>query len=555
MHLNSAASSQLDIIYCNHEQAVVSAADGYAKAADFSLPGLAIVTSGPGVTNTITAVASAFFDSVPIILLSGQIKSDYLNRYSVRSYGPQEVPHAELLRPITKLTFTYNPSEVDNQSLAQNLALAMTGRKGPVHIDIPLDVQAQDLKTVSDVNEVVAAYHLILGSEIDHQDTLSPDVLNALASSQRPVLVLGNGLKIASVPQDTIDTLVNRLGCPILLTWASIDLLEYSHPLCFGCAGGLAGVHSNRILQAADLIIFLGTRLDLLTTGFSPENYGKNARRFVVELDPNERSKYAHIPSIQPIAQDVRVVARDLCHAVPPPQNILHKWLTQCRAWQAENQKAEDREFADKKLSIYHVANLTSGCNAARYIVPTAAGYAIEGFARFYKALKNSRFSWAGHVLGSMGLAIPSAIGASARLQTCVVCVDCDGGLLLNVQELLTIRANPQLAIAIIVLNNNGYTSIRVSQSRAFKRNFGAGPDSGLASMDFASLAEISGLRYMPCSTHAQLENSINEICSSSRVFIDVFLDDDDYRGPAISTIFDDNGIPYSTPLEEVSWR
>jgi len=556
MHLNRAAGGSMQIIYCNHEQAVVAAADGYAKASDYKCPGLAIVTSGPGVTNTTTALVSAFYDSVPMFLISGQVKSCDLNLYGVRSFGPQETPHSELLRPISKLSFVYDPATVSNVQLGQYLALAVTGRKGPVHIDVPLDIQARDVKTYADIAEVLSIYQAILADDHAQSDPLPADLFEALQVAQRPVIVLGNGLKIASVASAEITELVNQLGWPALLTWASMDVIEHHHPLNFGCAGGLAGVHSNRILQSADVIIFLGTRLDLLTTGFKPESYGKNARRFVIDCDPAERSKYAHVQGLVGIPIDVRAAVKALRAFATTQRRDHEAWLSQCCRWRHDNQIAEDRAFQKPRLTSYHVAKLISRASTTRYIVPTASGFAVEGFARFYKAGAGSRFAWAGHVLGSMGLAIPSAIGASARLGKIVACVDGDGGFLFNMQELYTLKANPQLAIAIFVLNNRGYASISMSQQRAFKQNFGADADSGLAPIDFEPLAKIGGLDYIACHSYNELEIAIERIKSDSRVLIDIYLDDDDhYRGPAISTKFDENGVPYSTNLEDIAWR
>jgi acetolactate synthase-1/2/3 large subunit len=555
MHLNRAAGQGLKITYCNHEQAVVAAADGYSKAADFTLPGLAIVTSGPGVTNTVTSLASAYYDSVPLILLAGQIKSSDINRFGVRSYGAQEVPHHDLLRPITKLSFTYDPDLVTNADLAHNIALSMMGRKGPVHIDVPLDVQPLDIKTDADVEEVVALYNMHIEQDALQSCIMPDELINQLKTAQRPLVVLGNALKIASVPDDLIANLLEHLGFPVLLTWASMDLLDYTHPMVFGCAGGLAGVHSNRILQAADLIIFLGTRLDLLTTGFNPACYGKNASRYVFECDGPELSKYQNVQGLMGIKADVRAAIRSLLEADIAPTENFYPWISQCRSWLSENYQAEYQEFAKPCLNIYHVASLIGSAKTIPYVVPTASGFAIEGFARFYKPTNGSRFAWAGHVLGSMGLALPSAIGATTRLQRCVACVDGDGGLLLNVQELYTLRANPDLPIALFILNNIGYESIARSQSRAFNSNFGATAQTGLAEIDFASLAHIAGLDYNACHSYEDLKEAVSRIRPSSRVLIDIFLEGDDYRGPSIATKFDDQGRPYSTPLEDVAWR
>jgi len=555
MHLNRSAAEQLEMIYCNHEQAVVAASDGYTKAADFSLPGLAIVTSGPGVTNTITSLASAYYDSVPLILISGQVKSADINIFGVRSYGAQEVPHSELLRPITKVSFTYHPSIISNSELACNLALAMSGRKGPIHIDVSLDVQSMNVKKDADVLEVVKLYNSLITQDSSQTYKLPEDLIDSLQAAQRPLLVLGNGLKIASISNETVAELVAHMGVPVLLTWASMDMLNHDHPLVFGCAGGLAGVHSNRILQAADLILFLGTRLDMLTTGFNSAAYGKNARRFVFECDEAELSKYASITGITGIQSDVRAVTRELLATQITSPLAYTQWISQCQSWEAENLQSEEKEFSNSKLNTYHVAALISSSAETRYVVPTASGYAIEGLARFYKTTNGSRFAWAGHVLGSMGLAIPSAIGASARLKQCVACVDGDGGFLLNMQELYTLRANPDLPIAIFVLNNRGYASISQSQTRAFQQNFGASAQSGLAEIDFEPLAELAGLNYVACHTYESLVTAIAGIKPNSRMLIDIFLDEDAYRGPSITTKFDDQGRPYSTELEEISWR
>ena len=556
MHINHAAgASNLNVIYCNHEQAVVAAADGYTKAADFTVPGLAIVTSGPGVTNTVTSLASAYYDSVPLYLLAGQIKSGDINRFDVRSYGAQEVPHTELLRSITKLSFSYDPAIISNAELAFNLALAMTGRKGPVHIDIPLDIQTLEVKGLTDVKEVVSLYRKQLDQDANQIFILSDELITQLATAKRPLLVLGNGLKIASNPRDLTEALIMHLGFPVLLTWASMDLLDYDHPMAFGCAGGLAGVHSNRILQTADLIIFLGTRLDLLTTGFNPASYGKNAERIVFECDDAELKKYSTVVGLTGVKADVRAAVRALLATKPQDHHSCASWVEQCKSWQQENQEAENKEFFPPRLNTFHVASLIASSATTQYVVPTASGYAIEGFARFYKTTNGSRFAWAGHVLGSMGLAIPSAIGASARLKNCVVCVDGDGGFLLNMQELYTLRANRDLSIAIFILNNRGYSSISQSQNRAFQLNFGATAESGLAEINFEIIARLGDLKYVECNTYTSLKETIAEINANSRILINIFLDDDKYRGPSITTRFDAQGRPYSTDIGEVSWR
>jgi acetolactate synthase-1/2/3 large subunit len=555
MHLNRSAGESLSIYYCNHEQAVVAAADGYAKASEYMCPGLAIVTSGPGVTNTITSIASAYFDSVPLVLLAGQVKSTDLNIYGVRSYAAQEVPHQALLAPVTKASFTYHPDKVSNFTLASKLALAMTGRKGPVHIDLPLDVQAMNVKKDEDVMEVLSTYRRILEDDKSQTIVLPEELIANLKVAKRPLLVLGNALKIASISKVDVSNLIDHMGFPVLFTWASMDLIDYQHPMAFGCAGGLAGIHSNRIIQNADLILFLGTRLDLLTTGFNIESYGKYAKRFVFDCDTAELEKYSKVENLVGIKSDIRALIRSLKLMVPSKFCVRTDWISQCQSWQTENQQFEDFEFSEEKLNTFHVSSLIASSEITNYVVPTASGYAIEGFARFYKTTRGSRFAWAGHVLGSMGLALPSAIGASVRLKKCVACVDGDGGFLLNMQELYTLRANPQVPIAIFILNNLGYLSISQSQNRAFQRNFGANPNSGLSEIDFEVLASLGYLSYVECKTYISLKEAIAGLNSNSRILINIILDEDTYRGPSITTKFDTQGLPYSSDIGDVSWR
>ncbi|MFL9886081.1 thiamine pyrophosphate-binding protein [Paraburkholderia agricolaris] len=552
MHINRAADeSTLRMIYCNHEQAVAAAADGYAKAKDYVVPGLAIVTSGPGVTNTITSVASAYYDSVPMFVLAGQVKRADINAHGVRSRGAQETPHLELMQQVTKCAFRYQPAEVDDATLAANLAQAVTGRKGPVFIDIPLDVQAEVVPDAEARLEKIAA---LIAAAV-HKDHEIPEaavsaIIEGLQTARKPVLVVGNALRIAGISRASIKELVEKIGVPTLFTWASFDLLAHDHPLNFGCAGGLAPTHSNQIMQSADYVVFLGTRLDLLTTAFNPANYGKNARRIVVELDEKEIAKNAGLPNTTFFNDNVAGVVDALL--VRAPAIDTKDWLAHCKTLLAKDREDEQAAFGAPRLTTYQISNVLSASRVGKYVVPTASGYAIEGIARFFKPTEGASFAWAGHVLGSMGLGLPTAVGAVAALKQPVVCLEGDGGLLLNVQELFTLAANPDLPLTIIVLNNRGYQSIIKSQARAFGKEFGASATSGLYELQFELLAKLAGLPYEKCDTLAQLEASLNS--GAPRRLIDVSVEEDGYRGPSVTTKFDENGKPYSTDIADVTW-
>jgi acetolactate synthase-1/2/3 large subunit len=552
MHINRAVGeSAMQVIYCNHEQAVAAAADGYAKAKEFQVPGLAVVTSGPGVMNIVNSVASAYYDSVPVIILAGQIKTADINTIGVRSRGAQETPHLDVMKPITKCAFRYIPDQVSDDVLAANMALAMAGRKGPVFIEIPLDIQPQNVedtdKRIDAIMERISA--ITKGAPSKTSPTVDA-IIKELGQASRPVLVVGNGLHIAGISRDRVRALVEGIAIPTLFTWPSSDLLEHSHDLNFGCAGGLAPTHANKIIQNADVVVFLGVRLDILTTAFNPQNYGKNAKRIIVDCDQKEIDKNTGFSNSNFYCENLVDIIGALERKYPASQCV--EWLAQCHEWRVIDQQQEHKAFHEPKLNTYQMSKVLSESSAVKYIVPTGSGFAIEGFARFFKAQKNVSVAWAGHCLGSMGLALPMAIGAAAATHQTVICLEGDGGVLLNVQELFTLAANPKLRLTVIVMNNGGYQSIMKSQTRVFGREFGASDKSGLCSPHFEQLAALVGLPFTRCETVVQFKAAMAQ--DLGRHFIEVMLQEDGYRGPAVSTKFDANGIPYSTDIGDVSW-
>jgi acetolactate synthase-1/2/3 large subunit len=554
MHINRAvADSGMQVIYGNHEQAVAAAADGYAKAKEFMVPGLAVVTSGPGVLNTVNAVASAYYDSVPLFVLAGQAKTADLNTFGVRSRAAQETPQIPTMALVTKCAFRYVP-DMPDEELAGNMAQALAGRKGPVFCEIPLDIQPQQVDNAElRLDAIVKRIHEIVAADAASDDKAAAAIVAELARAERPVLVLGNGLRIAGVSRQRILELVERIGVPVLTTWASFDLLAFDHDLNFGSAGGLAPVHSNTIIQSADLLVFLGTRLDLLTTAFNANNYGKHAKRLVVECDENEIAKNATMSDTVFFRENVGNVVTVLETA--GRKAVCEAWLAKCRGLRVEDRALEARAFDGTRFTTYQLARVLADCPSTPYVVPTASGFACEGFARFFKPRKGATFAWAGHVLGSMGLGLPCAIGAAAALRTPVVCVEGDGGILLNVQELFTLAANPHLALTVVVMNNGGYQSIIKSQVRAFGKEFGASKSSGLGvPPSFDLLAAAAGMIYERCETVEQFEKAMARTGTEQRL-IEVLLKEDGYRGPSVTTKFTADGKPYSTDIGDVTWQ
>lgn len=556
MYVNRAiAEAPMQVIYCNHEQAVAAAADGYAKAKYFSVPGLAVVTSGPGVLNTVNSVASAYYDSVPMYIVAGQVKTADINRFGVRSFGAQETPQLEMLALITKCAFRYDPIAISDDALAAYMAQAMTGRKGPVYVEIPLDIQAQKIENYeARLDAVLNRIRELLDADVQAESPAAQAIIFELARAKRPVLVIGNGLRIAGITRNDLRSLVEQWGVPALFTWASTDLLEFDHPLHFGCAGGLAPTHSNHIVQNADLLVFIGVRLDMLTTGYNPQNYGKNAKRLIVECDTIEIKKNESLKNTTFFPENLRSVLRVLSK-MPPTIGMDAGWLVKCYECRAHDRTEEERVFKTTTLTTYQMARVLSRAPNVQYIVPTASGFATEGFLRFFRPGRNVTSAIAGHCLGSMGLGLPMAIGAAAALKQRIVCLEGDGGLLLNLQELFTISANPQLILTLIVMNNGGYQSIIKSQRRAFGREFGASKDSGLSDINFSAIAAMVNLPYLRATSVAEFEELMADGGAPERCLIELLLHEDGYRGPSVTTKFDENGVPYSTDIGDVGWE
>lgn len=561
MQINRAVGlSSIQTVYCNHEQACVAAADGYSKINDYRKFGLAVVTSGPGVTNTLTALASAYHDSVPLILLAGQIKTADINTFGVRSHGAQEVPSLELVASITKAAIRYSPESIDDERLIAVLGCAMTGRKGPVFVEVPLDVQARLVVDGEErVASIVARINALEAGSSENVEKAPGQLsllLESLSAAKRPVIFVGNGVRIAGIQRAFLEVFLDAWSVPVLTTWPSCDLFS-GHTRHFGSPGGLAPTHSNKILQAADVVLFLGVRLDLLTTGFSPQNFGKRAKRFIVEIDPAEQRKFSGHSNTVILGENVRrVIDYLLEHRIEG--NGCAEWLRQCVDWRLEDDRAEASAFAsDSLLNSRNVARSFASRLTGATVVATASGFAIEGFARFFNPGRGQGMIYAGHSLGSMGLGLPTAIGAAAANGKSVVCVEADGGVMLNLQELLTLQANQNINLPIFILNNRGYLSISNSQRRAFGQEFGASDQSGLHLASFDAIAAAFGFPYFRVTALSELNMLLDQVSAGLvvRAIVDIWLETDVYRGPSIVTKFRDDGTPYSTDLEDVVWR
>ncbi len=556
MHLNESLSRSESIEpVCNaHEQASAICAEAYAKAS--GNVGVALVTTGPGGTNAVTGVAGAWLDSTPTLFLSGQVKRpdrmfDGEGRpLGMRQLGVQEVDIVSIVRPITKYAVTVTDPATIRFHLEKAFHLAATGRPGPVWLDIPLDVQASPLGGW----ETLESYR---PEQPDPGSQLEEEVrrwIAALNRSERPLLFAGNGIRLAGADAEFAE-LRALLPVPMAATWCAADLVPSDEPLFVGRPGSVAARGANFTLQNCDLLLALGVRLDFAITGYAPENLAREAYKAAVDIDAAELRKLdGHLQ--QPICADAGDFLRELLRqkdAIVPRDRGA--WNARCAAWKTKYPVVtEEHRRPGGKVSIYHLAEVIGEeSKPTDGLVSGSSGAGIEIFLLACPTRNGQRiFHTAG--LGSMGFGLPSSIAVSlARGRGRTICVDGDGGFQFNIQELETVR-RLGLPIKFFVLNNNGYASIRASQTNYFgKASLGCDADTGLTVPDLGKLAEAFGLPFRRIADQGTLRAAVREVLAlPGPVLCDVEVIPDETRAPRLSSVQRADGSFVSRPLEDL---
>jgi acetolactate synthase-1/2/3 large subunit len=554
MHLNdSLGQSGIEYICMLHEQAAAMAAESYAKVRNDL--GVCLVTTGPGGTNALTGVAGAWLDSTPMLVISGQVKrADLKGTTGVRQMGVQEVDVVAMAAPITKYAITVlDPTEI-RYHLEKAVHLARTGRPGPVWIDIPLDVQGSmiDESALGGFNPAEIA---------PPKGALSPEKLKLavartirmLNASKRPVLLIGNGVRLGNARAE-MRSLVDVLLLPVLTTWPAHDLMPDDHPLMIGRPGPVAPRGANFALQNSDFVLSLGARLDLVVTGYSPENFARAAKKVMVDVDPTELKKMKGTVQL-PVCADVKAFIAELTAQLSAIREKKRtKWYARCAEWKNKYPVVlpEYRNLTTG-VSTYVLAEAISAVSKNEdVIVSGSSGAGIEIFL-LAATLKEGQRLFLTTALGAMGNGIPGVIGACiAHAKRRTITVDGDGGLQLNIQELEVIR-RLQLPIKLFVLNNDGYASIRTSQSRYFGRLAGADASSGVTLPALEGIARAYGIPYATITNDHELQRQVRELIDApGPCLIEVKTPREEPRAPSLSSMRKPDGSMVSKPLEDL---
>jgi acetolactate synthase-1/2/3 large subunit len=552
MHLNDALGIHpaLDPILCLHEQACGVAAEAAGKL--LSGPSACLVTSGPGATNVLTATLGAWLDSTPVFFVSGQVKTaDLKVGTQLRMLGVQEADIVTIVQSITKLAVTLtDPLQIGIVFDQLELA-ALSGRRGPVWLDVPLDVQAM----LVDPDQLARLPRESSTQSVNSE--LAPQVkavIELLMSAKRPVLVVGHGVRSAQAANELM-RFAERSGIPVHTTWLGMDIIAEDHPLYAGRPGSIAPRWANFALQNSDFLLAIGARLDMALTAYSHERFARSAKKVMVDIDRAEIEKMRMEVAI-PIVSDARdflmCMEREL--AVSPALPCYAPWRSHIRKWRQTFPLIQpEHRRTDGLLSLYQFTDVLSDVMSEDDIIATgSAGFSVELFLLALKLKKGQR-CFHNRGTGAMGFGLPAAIGAClAGNRRRTICVEGDGSLQMNVQELATLAVQ-KLPVHCFIINNGGYASIRASQQNYFQRQFGADANSGLVLPNLELIATAYGIPYMRIENGEGLAETLHiGLGTAGPILCEVIVMPEEPRIPRVTSRQLENGKMVSSPLEDL---
>ncbi len=532
----------------HHEQACAMAAEAYSRGGE--CPGVALVTSGPGSINALTGVGEAYTQSVAMMMISGQVKrSDLKGKTGLRQTGAQEVDIEAIAADLTKYVVTVMDPQQIRFHLEKSFQIALEGRPGPVWLDIPLDVQAVEVDPAVLVGEIgPASAPQDISVEIDR-------LFSMICAAERPVVMAGHGVRLADA-KDVFASLVRRMDMPVVTTWIASDLLPHAHPLVVGSPGAVGLRAGNFAVQNADLLIIIGSHLDPSVTAFNPDCFGRSAKCILVDIDSIELAKFEENFEMK-LAVDAKYFIEQLSQrliGVSLPD--WDHWKRRCADWKARYSISHQIDaWKETALSHYEVVDAFSDLIPPhRLIVMGGSGLAIGSFYVAFRSKYGQRvFSTSG--LGSMGYGLPAAIGACTGIggKECI-CIESDGSLMMNLQELATLRAL-NLPIKLFIINNAGSASIRNTERNYFDgRALGTEPEAGLFIPSFVKVAEAMGLPAMEISSREELRGGIaSALASNGPIICEIHTTRFEALLPKAMAVPQADGSLLSMPLEDMT--
>ena len=557
MHLNDGFGrcKGIEVICCHHEQACAMAAESYARLS--GRLGVINVTTGPGGINALNGVFGAWTDSIPVLIISGQVKREttlahYALNGKLRQLGDQEVDIIAMVKSITKYSVMITDPESIRYHLEKAVYLARHGRPGPVWLDIPIDVQATNVDE-SGLTGYDAATEPGCLPVLSDLDSLGASICERLRGAKRPVFFVGNGVRVGGA-QELFLRLADHLQIPVVTGWNAHDLIWNEHPLFVGRPGIIGDRPGNFAVQNSDLLLVLGSRLNLRQVSYNWKAFARGAFKIVVDIDPYELQKPTFRSDL-PVIADARTFCEFLLAQPIKPQAAHRDWLNWCRARRQRYPVVLPEYWeSTENVNPYCFVEELFRRLPEHAVVVTGDGTACV--TTFQAAvLKRGQRLYTNSGCASMGYDLPAAVGASLALgRSAVVCLAGDGSIQMNLQELQTI-IHHRLPVKIFILNNRGYHSIRQTQRSYFPDNVvGCGTESGLSFPDFAKLAMAYGYGYRAARNHRELPEAVGQTLAGSGAQIcEVFLDLNQQFAPKVASRQLEDGRMVSAPLEDMA--
>lgn len=550
------AEPRIEFVPTHHEQAAVIAAEYYARKT--GRLGVAVVTTGPGSSNALTGIAGAFFDSVPLLVLAGQVKTaDYNEGGRLRQKGPQEIDLVSMAKNLTKMAKTCFDPDTVPQDIEAAVMAAFSGRPGPVMLEVPLDVQSKI--TNGDGFSALTVSRCSPDAENFEADpkmqSACASIGDRLMAAKKPLLVIGHGVA-SSGHTATIRNFVRDHRLPVSLTWPMMDFLPFEDELNAGRFGVVAKRYANIVIQKSDYILVLGSRLDNIQTAFNIDRFGKNAFIDVVDVDSEELTKMPDRFACHEynLVGFVPELVRAL--GALPSLDSRQGWVEEIAALRQkfgfETFKSTEEET--DRISIYDfIERLSDGFAGGETIVTGSSGLSVEVF---YTHFRNKPDQWISLTtgLGAMGYGLPAAVGVTSVSDQKIYLFESDGSLMMNLQELQTLKTLNR-PMTIFLLNNEGYASIRATQENYFEGRFvGTGPSSRLEMPQFEKVADAFGFDYIAISDIDHVDHQIGQAVAHQGLLIcEVFVRKDEKLMPKCSVIRTNDNQLLSAPIEDMT--
>lgn len=540
-----AREGSIRLLYAHHEQAAVMEAQGYARVTGEI--GVALVTTGGGSSNVTTGILSAHLDSIPILLISGNESSFHCaNPYNLRAYGVQGFNSTESLKPITKLAFRIKSVSDVAATIQDSIELALENRMGPVHIDFPMDLQR---KAVGQQSELIAKKK----PQVEINKKSFYELITDLKNSKSPLIYFGNGIRNAK-STELAKRLIRDLRIPYLVSWSAIDIFPESDNLNVGRVGIYGDRHANILLQKSDLLVAIGTRLAIPQLGYDKTDFGRKAKKWVIEIDSTECAKFEDL-GWKILNNDAGQVLENLTHELNSPLN-LEVWRTDCISMKKEFPRIEQLgpPPANESTQIHSgvVLSYLNSVLKPDALVVTDVGAALLNGHYLYEQQGDRRF-FTSQGLGEMGFGLPAAIGAHfADPSKQLVCLNTDGAIMFNLQELQVV-AEHKIAMKLFIFNNSGYSMIRISQENLFEgRLEGSTIDSGVSFPEFEDIAKAFGFKHVKIRNKNDLELIDKSLVSPYPELIEVIMDPEQKYFPRLATNKLPDGTLVSPPIEDL---